>query len=92
MPRAMVNASRTASVPPPPQHTPRSLRVRLGLTQIQLEERSGVTARTIGCFEDGDDVSLDTLRSLAPALEVDVATLITALDTERALRARRGSR
>lgn len=75
-------------------HTPASLRVRLGLTQAQVAERASEFARkrdpkesvsisTIGRLEDGRDVSLDSLRDIAPALETTIEALIAAIDVVR---------
>ena len=67
-------------------HTPRSLRVRLALSQIQLAQSAGVGERTIRNLEDGKDVSLDNLRQIAGALGVSSDDLIAAIDCERARR------
>lgn len=72
------------------RHTPRSLRVRLGLTQIELAARAQVADRTVRNLEDGLDVSLENLRAIADALGVTAGVLLEALDAERA-RGRLGS-
>jgi transcriptional regulator with XRE-family HTH domain len=72
-------------------HTPKSLRVRLDLTQQQVADRAtelakksdpeaSVSVQTVARLEDGKDVSLDSLRWLAPALEVTREALLTAID------------
>jgi transcriptional regulator with XRE-family HTH domain len=68
------------------RHTPRSLRVRLGLTQIELAARAKVADRTVRNLEDGLDVSLENLRAIAEALEVPAAVVLEALEAERARR------
>lgn len=72
-------------------HTPKSLRARRGFSQLELAERSGVSDRTIRNLEDGLDVSLESVRALAAALDVEVPALIAAIDVERARRAAEGS-
>lgn len=67
-------------------HTPRSLRVRLGLTQDELAKKAGVSARTVSSLEEGLDVSLDTIRAVSKALGVEAQVLIEAIDAERARR------
>jgi len=68
------------------RHTPRSLRVRLGLTQLELAARAGVADRTVRNLEDGLDITLENLRAIAGTLEVSAAVLLEALDAERARR------
>ena len=68
------------------RHTPRSLRVRLGLTQIELAARAKVADRTVRNLEDGLDVSLENLRAIAEALEVPAAVVLDALEAERVRR------
>lgn len=68
------------------RHTPKSLRVRLGLTQIELAARAKVADRTVRNLEDGLDISLDNLRAIAEALEVPAAVVLDALEAERVRR------
>ena len=70
------------------RHTPRSLRVRLGLTQLELAARAKVADRTVRNLEDGLDISLANLRAIAETLGVSAAPLLEALDAERARRSR----
>lgn len=64
-------------------HTPHSLRALRRLTKVQLAEKAGVTDRTIRQLEAGEDVSLETLRSVARALEVTFEVLVAAHDVAR---------
>lgn len=72
---------------PDTKHTPASLRVRLAKKLREVAEESGVSERTLRDLEDGKDVSLDTIRRVAPVLGVTADQLIAAIDTERARRA-----
>jgi transcriptional regulator with XRE-family HTH domain len=65
------------------RHTPRSLRVVRGLTQRQVAAVAGVTEKTVFELETGEDVTLDTIRSIARALEVTPDTLVAAHEVER---------
>lgn len=56
------------------------LRKNHGLTQEQLAEKSGLTARTIQRLEAGSDVSLDTLSAVATALNVNISELFQTID------------
>ncbi|MCC7138146.1 MAG: helix-turn-helix transcriptional regulator [Planctomycetes bacterium] len=67
-------------------HTPRTLRVLADLTQIELAERAGISDRTVRQLEDGDDVTLDTLRRVAAALGVAFDVLVAAHDVQRTRR------
>lgn len=73
-------------------HTPKSLRARLGLSQEELAERasriagSTVSVSTVKRLESGEDISLENVRWIAAALEVEVQALIEAIDAERARR------
>jgi transcriptional regulator with XRE-family HTH domain len=60
----------------------RALRKRLGITQMQLKERSGVSQATISRIEVGwaHDVSGETLRRLAAALGVTTDFLASGRD------------
>lgn len=68
------------------RHTPRSLRARLDMSIEQLVQKSGVSRRAIQDLEDGKDVSLKTVRSIASALDVTREVLIAAIDVEQARR------
>ena len=48
------------------------LRKQKGLTQEKLAELTGLNVRTIQRLESGEDASLETLRSIAVALDVEV--------------------
>ena len=54
----------------------RELRTRGGLTQSQLAERAGLTARTVQAAEGGGNVSADSARRLASALSVPYMSLL----------------
>jgi transcriptional regulator with XRE-family HTH domain len=51
------------------------LRLQRGWSQEQLAEVSGLSARTIQRIEKGQSASLETLKALAAAFEVEVSTL-----------------
>ncbi|WEV60713.1 helix-turn-helix transcriptional regulator [Streptococcaceae bacterium ESL0729] len=51
------------------------LRKGQGLTQEALAEKSGLSIRTIQRLEGGDDASLETLKSVARALDVEIIDL-----------------
>lgn len=53
----------------------KQLRLSRLLSQEQLAQMSGLSARTIQRIESGHKPSLESLKSLASALETDVATL-----------------
>lgn len=53
----------------------KQIRISHNLSQEQLAEMSGLNVRTIQRIESGDNASLESLKCLAAALEVDVATL-----------------
>ncbi len=53
----------------------KQLRLSRLLSQEQLAQMSGLSARTIQRIESGHKPSLESLKSLASALQVDVATL-----------------
>lgn len=56
----------------------RRLRLRLGLTPIQVADRAGVIPATVRALERGttDGVNLHTLTGIARALEVPVGVLL----------------
>lgn len=58
----------------------REARLARGLTQMELATRSGVSRRTVQFAELADDynLTLDTMRSLAHALDVPLAELLSA--------------
>ncbi|WDE06473.1 helix-turn-helix transcriptional regulator [Thalassomonas viridans] len=53
----------------------KELRISRHLSQEQLAQMSGLNVRTIQRIESGKNASLESLRCLASALDVDVATL-----------------
>lgn len=64
-------------------HTPRSLRALAGLTKEALAAQACVSRRTIDALESGEDVTLDTLRRVAAALDVQIDILVAAHDVQR---------
>jgi transcriptional regulator with XRE-family HTH domain len=68
----------------PPAHTPKSLRVRMGLSQAELAARTGgkVGTRAIRNIEQGHDCSLGSARALAAALRVPIQDFIAAVSAE----------
>ena len=57
----------------------RARRVQLGLSQIELEQRSGVNASTIRNLEQGRRVTLESLRRLAPHLGLSFTQTLAML-------------
>lgn len=53
----------------------KQLRIGRHLSQDQLAEMSGLNVRTIQRIESGQNASLETLKCLAAALDVDIETL-----------------
>jgi len=53
----------------------KQLRISRHFTQEQLAEFSGLNVRTIQRIENGHNASLESLKCLAAALDVDIATL-----------------
>ena len=53
----------------------KQLRIGRHLSQEQLAQMSGLNVRTIQRVESGHNASLETLKCLAAALEVDIETL-----------------
>ncbi|MEW6982521.1 helix-turn-helix domain-containing protein [Colwelliaceae bacterium 6471] len=53
----------------------KELRINRQLSQDQLAQMSGLNIRTIQRIESGSNASLESLKCLAAALEVDVSTL-----------------
>lgn len=53
----------------------KQLRIGRHLSQEQLAQMSGLNVRTIQRVESGHNASLETLKCLASALEVDIETL-----------------
>ena len=53
----------------------KQLRIGRHLSQEELALMSGLNVRTIQRVESGHNASLETLKSLAAALEVDIETL-----------------
>ena len=62
----------------------RALRVARGLTQRGLAESSGIASRTISSAENGVDVSLESLRSIAAALGIATVEAVAAYEADRA--------
>lgn len=58
------------------------LRKQKGLTQEKLADISGLNVRTIQRLESGEDASLETLRSIAVALNVEVVELFESISSE----------
>lgn len=53
----------------------KQLRISRHLSQEQLAQMSGLNVRTIQRIESGQNASIESLKCLASALEVDIATL-----------------
>jgi transcriptional regulator with XRE-family HTH domain len=53
----------------------KQLRIGRHLSQEQLAQMSGLNVRTIQRIESGHNASLESLKCLAPVLEVDIETL-----------------
>ncbi len=53
----------------------KELRISRHLSQEQLAQMSALNVRTIQRIESGSNASIESLKSLAAALEVDIATL-----------------
>ena len=58
------------------------LRKQKGLTQEKLAELTGLNVRTIQRLESGEDASLETLRSIAVALDVEVIELFESVSSK----------
>ncbi|WEV45220.1 helix-turn-helix transcriptional regulator [Streptococcaceae bacterium ESL0687] len=56
------------------------LRRAQGLTQEGLAEKSGLSIRTIQRLEGGDDTSIETLKSVANALNVEIIDLFEHIE------------
>jgi len=81
-----------------PQHTParehisirislgrriREIRRAQGISQEELAYRSGLDRSYVGCVERGErNVSIDNIATLARALNVPIAVLVTFPDVE----------
>ncbi|MFT8705222.1 helix-turn-helix domain-containing protein [Bifidobacterium aquikefiricola] len=59
----------------------RALRRQRGWTQERLAAQSGVTVRTIQRLESGEDASLETLRLVAMALDVNIQDLFQNIES-----------
>jgi transcriptional regulator with XRE-family HTH domain len=56
----------------------RQIRRTQGISQEELAHRSGLDRSYVGCIERGErNVSIDNITSLARALDVPIATLLT---------------
>ena len=53
----------------------KEVRITRHLSQEQLAQMSGLNARTIQRIESGDNASLESLKCLAAALDIDISTL-----------------
>ena len=53
----------------------KELREKRGLTQYQLAKQAGLNYRTIPAIENGGDVRVSTLQSIAKVLQVKVKDL-----------------
>lgn len=53
----------------------RALRRQRAMTQVQLASRARVSERTVASVERGNRISLNTIRAIAAALEVEVEEL-----------------
>lgn len=57
----------------------KTLRISAGMSQNQLAERAGISLRTVQRVENGETIPRgDTLRRIALALQVDLATILEA--------------
>lgn len=58
----------------------KSIRESLGMTQIELSRKSGVTRATISKLESGEEVEvkISTLKAIASALNREVSDLLCA--------------
>lgn len=58
----------------------KSIRESLGMTQIELSRKSGVTRATISRLESGEEVEvkISTLKAIASALNREVSDLLCA--------------
>lgn len=57
-------------------HKVRALRIKKSWSQEQLSESCGLSLRTIQRIENGSNISMESLKVLAMALEVDPAELL----------------
>lgn len=73
---------------PDTDHTPASLRVRLGFTQQELADKAGVDVRTVRNAEDGENLTIETAERIAKALGVTRDAYLAAYDVVRAAHAR----
>jgi transcriptional regulator with XRE-family HTH domain len=69
-------------------HTPASLRVRLGMSLTALADRANVSPDTVRKIEEGGQgVTVASLEAVAHALGVTGSWLLAACERERATRA-----
>jgi len=73
----------------PALDTPRSLRVRLGLDQVDLQALAHVSDRTIREIEHGRNVNVSSISAVSKPLGVTPGALLDALLRVKALRASR---
>ncbi len=69
----------------------KNLRERRAWSQDQLAEVAGVSVRTVQRIEKGDEPSLETLKSLASAFEIDVAEFTVTPPDQKTSEHARGS-
>jgi transcriptional regulator with XRE-family HTH domain len=74
---------------PDTDHTPASLRVRLGFTQQELADKASVDVRTVRNAEDGENLTIETAEKLAKALGVTRDVYLAAYDVVRDERKRK---
>lgn len=64
----------------------KTIREQLGMTQVQLAQKSGISRTTIWALENGTDkvTTTQTLKKLADAMNVTVDDLFATDDTRSA--------
>lgn len=65
--------------------TPKSLRVRMGLTQEDVARMARMAVRTVGAAESGGRISLDTAERIAHVVHVSPGFYVDARENERRL-------
>lgn len=66
------------------EETPRSLRVRLGISQETLARRAGVAIRTLSQIENGRSVRLALVQRVASALDLETPQYVAAMERRAA--------